>query len=249
MRKFLIGNSFGGAQITKPAWDYLVSTITDDVRTDMYHVIWQNAAVANPNMHEDQTADNTESIRFPAYLKELSEFRQIILNLIERLHYDYARFDELNDQHTLRIVEIPDDGRSYTIYEDEYGSEYVTQIHKNYFVQPDWLMRAKYNIKSMCKDLGPSVRGVFNNTDTKVSIALDGAYGMAKCFNEDGDTPVFFFLKRNEYYAASDEHQKEGYDIIFEDSTANCLGFIPEYFDATVMKSLVNLYSLLQGDE
>ena len=256
MKKFLVGNSIGGAQITKKAWDYLVANMTknmdqDDYRicTDVQDAEWHAYFEKHGFKDEDE-----EYVRFHPYLEGSDEFRQIVLNLVEELHYDYSKLDELNDGHDLRIITISDDGFEYQISEDpECGAEYVSQVHRSYVVNDDWYERAKYLIKDFCNTHEDLDKITYVVELDKVRLVFDGDYAMAQCKTpEDVSTVkenknVYFLLKKNEYYIGTDEHPKISYDILNNPDALNYFGgMYRDTFKEEAMKAYCSLYERIK---
>ena len=255
MKKFLVGNSIGGAQITKQAWDYLVTNSIKDLdqedyirECETYSCIWNDYFQKHGIKDEDE-----EYVRFHPWLEGSEEFRQILLNLVEELHYDYKKLDELNDDHNLRIITIPNDGFEYQISEDpECGDEYVSQVHRSYFVNYDWYERAKYLIKDFCKTHEDLDKITYVVELDKVRLVFDGDYAMAECKTPEDtrDIPegnkVYFLLKKSEYYKGTDEHPKISYDILNEPTTSNYFGgMYRELFKQEDIESYFKLFRKL----
>ncbi|MCQ2210207.1 MAG: hypothetical protein MJZ34_07945 [Paludibacteraceae bacterium] len=247
MKKFLVANSIGGAKITKGAWDYLVSNhlfqTGDYPSGETYASIW-NKYFETLGGYKDE---EEEYIRFNPYMNGSDTFRQIILNLVEELHFDYKELDELNDGHDLRIIEVPEDGLIYHITEDpECGAEYISQVHKTYVVNDDWYMRSKYHIKQFCRtheDLDKIDYVIELDT---ARLAFDGDFAMAQCKDEE-DKIHYFILKKVEYYKENDEHAKISYDIVNEDNTSNYYGGIyRDMIDSNAMESYCKLFERLK---
>lgn len=271
MKKFLVGNCIGGAQITKKAWDYLVANSTKDLdqedyrkECETYSCIWNDYIQKNGTKDEDE-----EYVRFHPWLNGATEFRQVVLNLVEELHYDYTKLDELNDGHELRIITISDDGFEYQISEDpECGVEYVTQVHRSYCVKDDWYERAKYLIKDFCNTHEDLDKINYIIELDKVRLAFEGDYAMAQCkstveldktrlaISDDYDIAksnipkaknVYFLLKKNEYYRDTDEHPKISYDILNEPNTSNYFGgMYRDTFKEEDMKAYCSLYNKIK---
>lgn len=257
MKKFLVGNCIGGAQITKQAWDYLVTNSTkkldqeDYIReSETYSCIWNDYFTKHGIKDEDE---DEEYVRFHPWLEGSEEFRQILLYLVEELHYDYSKLDELNDGHDLRIITVPDDGFEYQISEDpECGAEYVTQVHRNHLVKDDWYERAKYLIKDFCNTHEDLDKITYVVELDKVRLVFDGDYAMAQCKapEDTRDIPegkkVYFLLKKNEYYIGTDEHPKISYDILNEPNTSNYFGgMYRDMFKQEDLESYFKLFSKL----
>lgn len=249
MKKFLVGNSIGGAQITKQAWDYLVYNYIEFHNDEyMYYKIWSNYFEKHGSKDEDG-----EYVRFHPYLEGSDEFRQILLNLVEELHYDYKKLDELNNGYDLRIITIPDDGLEYQITEDpECGAEYVSQVHRSYVVNDDWYERAKYLIKDFCKTHEDLDKITYVVELDKVRLVFDGDYAMAECKTPEDirdipeDNKVYFLLKKTEYYKGTDEHPKISYDILNEPTTSNYFGgMYRELFKQEDIESYFKLFRKL----
>lgn len=242
MKKFLVGNSIGGAQITKQAWDYLVYNYIEFHNDEyMYYKIWSNYFEKHGSKDEDG-----EYVKFHPYLEGSDEFRQILLNLVEELHYNYTKLDELNDGHDLRIITVPDDGLEYQITEDpECGAEYVTQVHRNHVVKDDWYERAKYLIKDFCNTHEDLDKITYVVELDKVRLVFDGDYAMAECKNPE-DKKNYFLLKKTEYYKGTDEHPKISYDILNEPTTSNYFGgMYRELFKQEDIESYFKLFRKL----
>lgn len=242
MKKFLVGNSIGGAQITKQAWDYLVYNYIEFHNDEyMYYKIWSNYFEKHGSKDEDG-----EYVKFHPYLEGSDEFRQILLNLVEELHYNYTKLDELNDGHDLRIITVPDDGLEYQITEDpECDAEYVTQVHRNHVVKDDWYERAKYLIKDFCKTYEDLDKITYVVELDKVRLVFDGDYAMAECKNPE-DKKNYFLLKKTEYYKATNEHPKICYDILNEPTTSNYFGgMYRELFKQEDIESYFKLFRKL----
>lgn len=248
MKKFLVGNSIGGAQITKQAWDYLVSNLTKNMDQDYYRM---NNEIMSAEWHAYFTKhgvkdEDGDFVRFHPWLEGSDEFRQILLNLVEELHYDYTKLDELNDGHDLRIITISDDGFEYQISEDqECGAEYVTQVHRSYVVNDDWYERAKYLIKDFCNTHEDLDKITYVVELDKVRLVFDGDYAMAECKDPE-DKKNYFLLKKTEYYKATDEHPKICYDILNEPNASNYFGgMYRDMFAEEAMQKYVKLYGKL----
>ena len=251
MKKFLVGNSIGGAQITKQAWDYLVenhgsinikeSDQNDYESDNSYSCIWNDYFQKHGVKDEDG-----DFVRFHPWLEGSDEFRQILLNLVEELHYDYTKLDELNDGHDLRIITISDDGFEYQISEDpECGAEYVTQVHRSYVVNDDWYERAKYLIKDFCNTHEDLDKITYVVELDKVRLVFDGDYAMAESKDPE-DKKNYFLLKKSEYYKATDEHPKICYDILNEPNASNYFGgMYRDMFAEEAMQKYVKLYGKL----
>lgn len=242
MKKFLVGNSIGGAQITKQAWDYLVYNYIEFHNDEyMYYKIWSNYFEKHGSKDEDG-----EYVRFHPWLEGSDEFRQILLNLVEELHYDYKKLDELNNGYDLRIITVPDDGLEYQITEDpECGAEYVSQVHRSYVVNDDWYERAKYLIKDFCNTHEDLDKITYVVELDKVRLVFDGDYAMAECKNPE-DKKNYFLLKKTEYYKATDEHPKICYDILNEPNASNYFGgMYRDMFAEEAMQKYVKLYGKL----
>lgn len=248
MKKFLVGNSIGGAQITKQAWDYLVANMTKNMEQDDYRICndvqdaeWNDYFTKHGIKDEDE-----EYVRFHPWLEGSEEFRQILLYLVEELHYDYSKLDELNDGHDLRIITVPDDGFEYKISEDpECGAEYVTQVHCSYVVNDDWYERAKYLIKDFCNTHEDLDKITYIVELDKVRLVFKGDYAMAECKDPE-DKKNYFLLKKSEYYKATDEHPKISYDILNEPNTSNYFGgMYRDTFKQEDLESYFKLFSKL----
>lgn len=227
MKKFLVGNSIGGAQITKQAWDYLVYNISKNfdqedykMKSQIYSCIWDDYYMK----HGSNDRVDGEYVRFHPWLEGADYFRETLLHLVEELQYDYTKLDELNDGHDLRIITVPDDGLEYQITEDpEYGAEYVTQVHRNHVVKDDWYERAKYLIKDFCNTHDDLDKITYVVELDKVRLAFEGNYAMAQCKDSENNTE-YFLLKKVEYYRETDEHPKISYDILNEPNTKTYFG-------------------------
>ncbi len=270
MKKFLVGNSIGGAQITKEAWDYLVSNLTKNMNQDDYRMnneIMSATWHAYFDLHGIKDEDG-DFVRFHSWLEGSDHFRATLLNLVEELHYDYSKLDELNDDHDLRIITIPDDGFEYQISEDpECGAEYVSQVHHSYVVNDDWYERAKYLIKDFCNTHEDLDKITYVVELDKVRLVFDGDYAMAQCkasveldktrllITDDYDLAksnipeaknVYFLLKKSEYYKGTDEHPKISYDILNEPNTSNYFGgMYRDTFKQEDLESYFKLFSRL----
>lgn len=255
MKKFLVGNSIGGAQITKQAWDYLVSNTTKNMDQDVYRMNNEIMSATWYTYFEKHGVKDEDGdfVRFHPYLEGSDEFRKIVLNLVEELHYDYTKLDELNDGHDLRIITIPEDCFEYQISEDpECGAEYVTQVHRSYVVKDDWYERAKYLIKDFCNTHDDLDKITYVVELDKVRLVFEGDYAMAQCktpedasmFKENNN--VYFLLKKTEYYTATDEHSKISYDILNEPNTSNYFGgMYKELFKEEDLESYFKLFRKL----
>lgn len=255
MKKFLVGNSMGGAKITKPAWDYLVENYIKEsdqnayeYAQNMYSCIWNDYFEKHGTNDEDG-----EYVRFHSWLEGSDDFREILLHLVEELHYDYTKLDELNDEYDLRIITVQEDGFEYQITEDpEYGTEYVTQVHRNHIVKDDWYERAKYLIKDFCNTHDDLDKITYVVELDKVRLVFDGNYAMAQCKTpEDAsmikeNNNVYFLLKKSEYYKGTDEHPKISYDILNEPNTSNYFGgMYRDTFKQEDLESYFKLFSKL----
>lgn len=249
MKKYLVDNSIGGPKIMKAAWDYLVDnyikTIDDkyNLEKEVYEEIW---AEFFPSLGYKDEDDNEEFIRFPTYKVGTDRFRTTLRFLVEQLHYEYKTLDDLNDGHSLRIIEVPEDGLIYHIEEDpECGAEYLSQVHKNYVVSDDWYMRAKYLIKDFCRTHEDLARIEYVIELGSVRIAFDSDFGLAQCKDDDGNV-YYMQLHRVEYYRENDEHAKISYDIVNEDNTSNFYGGIyRDVISETAMKAYCKLFERL----
>lgn len=196
MQRFLIGITPVGAFITRSAWDYLVDvklremypfTVDCECYADdqsMYDELWTRYCVEH---HYGRSGSKIVS----------DDFRQLILNLMENLHYLYDKFDELNEGVRLRIVDVPDDGRVYHVRSDG-GSEYIAPVGKHiYNALPDWYARAKYIVTKFCSEnVQPNdVCGEYEN----IQFVFNETYGLAR-FRDPNAREYYFVLKREEYY-------------------------------------------------
>lgn len=242
MKRFLIGTSIGGAQITKRAWDYLVGN-----QEEKYSDIWNKYF----SMCFGGKNDDDDFIRFNFYSPDALEFREIVLRLVEDLNYDYTELDKLNGDSLLRIVEVPNDGHEYCVREDgETGSEYVSPVHRIYMPAQDWYMRAKYLIRVInCEiskfELNDGVIDVF--TLSGIKVVRDNKYAIAQCKDDTG-SDVFFLMQKREYYAGNDEHPKISYDILNESNTASYFGMQSDVLSMDAMDSFHKLYKKLKSE-
>lgn len=249
MKKFLVGNSIGGAQITKEAWDYLVTNSTKKLDQDDYRTTNEIlSAIWNTYFEKHGANDRVcgEYVRFHPWLEGSDNFRATLLSLVEELHYDYKKLDELNNGYDLRIITVPDDGLEYQITEDpECGAEYVSQVHRSYVVNDDWYERAKYLIKDFCNTHEDLDKITYVVELDKVRLVFDGDYAMAECKNPE-DKKNYFLLKKTEYYKATDEHPKICYDILNEPNASNYFGgMYRDMFAEEAMQKYVKLYGKL----
>lgn len=249
MKKFLVGNSIGGAQITKKAWDYLVANMTKNMDHDDYRMSKEIMSAEWHAYFEKHGAKDLygDYVRFHPWLDGSDKFRQIVLNLVEELHYDYKKLDKLNDNHDLRIITIPDDGIEYQITEDpECGAEYVTQVHRNHVVKDDWYERAKYLIKDFCNTHEDLDKITYVVELDKVRLVFEGDYAMAECKDPE-DKKNYFLLKKNEYYIGTDEHPKISYDILNDPNALNYFGgMYRDTFKEEAMKAYCSLYERIK---
>lgn len=244
MKKFLVATSIGGAKLHKAAWDYLVSNITKKLdqedyimKCQVYSCIWHDYFIKYGIKDEDG-----EYVIFQPWLEGADGFRDTLLKLVEELECDYAKLDELNDGRTLRIVTVPNDGYEYHITEDpEYGSEYVTQYHRSFFPEEDWLALAKAKIKKFSNEITSKMNGVFS-IDHTVEIATSAEHGLAKVHDEKGKDH-YLFLKYSEYYVANDDHPKSCYEIVNAD--LNAWQPITYAFSKEQLEKYIELYKLL----
>lgn len=256
MKKFLVGNSIGGAQITKQAWDYLVENYIKDSDQNAYEYeqqtysrIWLDYFIKHGYKDEDGNY-----VRFHTWLEGSDNFREILLHLVEELHYDYTKLDELNDENELRIITVPDDGIEYQITEDpECSAEYVTQVHRNHLVKDDWYERAKYLIKDFCNTHEDLDKITYVVELDKVRLVFDGDYAMAECKApaDTRDIPegkkVYFLMKKLEYYIGTDEHPKISYDILNDPNASNYFGgMYSDIFKEEDMKAYCSLYERIK---
>lgn len=243
MNEYLICDSFHYARIYKKAWDYLVSIITKDMSSDdyrseheTYSSIWNKYFKDFGRKKED---GESESIEFSSYTEESYDFREILCNMVKELHYDYQKFDELNEGVLLRIVLAPDDGHKYVIMSGEY-CEYLTQSGKNIFVKNDWEMRANYIISNFCYTHEDLEKTTYVVELENVRIVFDEEYGLAEVKNPKNEF-VYYILKKNEYFKATKEHPKICFEIYKNDGE-----FRNEYIPSSMMKTLTNLFERLK---
>lgn len=243
MNEYLICDSFHCTRIYKKAWDYLVSIITKDMDSDNYRSehetyssIWNDYFNRIGSKGEGSEED---SIEFSPYIEDTNDFREILCNMVKELHYDYQKFDELNEGVLLRIVSVPDDGHKYIIVSGEY-CEYLTQVGKNIFAKDDWEMRAKYIISNFCYTHEDLEKTTYVVELENVRIVFDEEYGLAEVKNPKNEF-VYYILKKNEYFKATKEHPKICFEIYKNDGE-----FRNEYIPLSMMKTLTNLFERLK---
>ena len=143
---------------------------------------------------------------------EHAEMRKMLIPFIERLEGEFAEFDRLNGKTPLRVVEVPDG--YYCIVADDYetGCEYVEEISRTWGAMHDDEYRAVAAVRKFVahdaskhdwyeEDKVYSLGG-------SILLVLSGKYGAARCTIGDGNTR-YLFLRKNEYYCATEEHPEK----------------------------------------
>ncbi len=174
-----------------------------------------------------------------------SELRDTLVSYVDALGGDYKMLDRLNDNNTLRIVDIPE-GVRYMITEDpELGVESVQDIPRIWNAYHDEDYRFLVWVKKICsKDASDSKLFPRLQLGNGYGIAFEGNYGMAINY---AHTPYtmrkILLLKKNTYYRATKEHPQCVFEVVNEHN--NPVVNLGPFIDADEFNAYANLYSRL----
>lgn len=173
------------------------------------------------------------------------ELRDILTPYVDSLRGDYKMLDKLNDNNTLRIVDIPE-GVRYMIAEDpELGVESVQEVPRIWNAYHDEDYRFLMWVKKICaKDASNTKLFPKLQLGNGYGIAFEGDYGMAINY---AHTPYtmrkILLLKKNIYYCATKEHPQCVFEVVNEHN--NPVVNLGPFIDADEFKAYADLYSRL----
>lgn len=139
--------------------------------------------------------------------------RKELVTLLEWYTGDLSALDKANHGSMLRIVEVPDNIKCMYSF-DDFGHEYVIEVHQWYYPDQDWLYDAKRKITYFCRANSYNVCDSITEPTEYQSIRLvfDGTYGMAEVL-DDEHKKHYIMLRKNEYYRATKDRPKILYEI------------------------------------
>jgi hypothetical protein len=145
-KKFLLGTSIGGFELTDSAALYLDSVNiygTDrtlnpanfTLKDGKYYTQDGHLCVAYSYAHSQTNHDFNN--------------REVLIPLVEKLEYNYTKLDELNDGYELRIQMVPFDANVFISSDSEYGCEFLEERHSIYTNMSDYEVRTQFLIKKI----------------------------------------------------------------------------------------------------
>jgi hypothetical protein len=143
-KKFLLGTSIGGFKLTDFAALYL-----DSVNVYGIEGILEPACFTFKD-GKYFTQDGRLCVAYTYLHSEASRNfnnREVLIPLVEKLEYNYAKLDDLNDGCELRIQAVPFDANVFISSDPEYGCEFLEERHAIYPNMNDYETRTQFLIK------------------------------------------------------------------------------------------------------
>lgn len=237
MQKFIVGNGIGGFKLTKAAAMYLDSVCfgfgEPDDTSEYAGTCWAMNNITKQFAKECcDEGDETKSL-FQQFIElEMDdgiyscsdEMKNRLMPAIEKLT-DFHKLDEYNYGSKIRIVEVPDGANVFVNEDSETGCQWVQEVSRSWNSGYDWAILAKAKIRKACEEYRYDKDNcVFEKDDVK--YAFNENYGVAKfrkCYWEityngdnvyrETDEWYYVFLRKIEYYRATEAHPKESYQI------------------------------------
>ena len=184
---------------------------------------------------------------------EAADIRKMLVPFVERLEGRYAMLDLMNNNVPLRVVDVPDGFCCGVTEDSETGCEFVEEYPRLWHARSDDEYKfiaqvKKFITRDASKQDWYEEGKVYDigTVDGKVMLVLSGKYGAARCVNGEGDVK-YLFLKKNEYYRATEEHPER---VIFEINNLVESRFTPNYtfVDAKEAVAYAKLVVLLEDD-
>lgn len=270
MPKVLVSTSIGIPQISLGAAKYLAERVGDTVSPDPYFLpadsngkalavfggssklikAWLVHFNNTKSCYDDAgnplqgDVPDTASVNL-SFDTTGSELRNTLVSYVDALGGDYKMLDKLNDNNTLRIVDIPE-GVRYIIAEDpELGVESVQEVPRIWNAYHDEDYRFLVWVKKICsKDASDSKLFPRIKLGNGYGIAFEGNYGMAINYaNTPYTTRKILLLKKNTYYRATKEHPQCVFEVVNEHN--NPVVNLGPFIDADEFNAYANLYSRL----
>lgn len=168
-KKFLLGSSIGGFELTDSAALYLDSVNiygTDrtldpasfTLKDGKYHTQDGHLCVAYTYLHSEASHGFND--------------REALIPLVEKLEYNYAKLDELNDDYELRIQSVPFDANVFISSDPEYGCETLEERHSIYLNMSDYEARTQFLIKKFF-DQNKKRIAVLQENDSVLEVDYD----------------------------------------------------------------------------
>lgn len=143
-KKFLLGTSIGGFKLTEFAALYLdflnlygIEGLLDPayftLKDGKYFTQDGRLCIAYTYAHSETNQDFNN--------------REALIPLVEKLEYNYAKLDELNNGYELRIQMVPFDANVFISSDPEYGCEFLEERHSFYPNIRDYEARTQFLIK------------------------------------------------------------------------------------------------------
>ena len=271
MPKVLVSTSIGIPQISLGAAMYLAERVGDTVSPDPYFLpadsngkplavfggtsklikAWLVHFNNTKSCYDDTgnplqgDVPDTASVNL-SFDQTGSELRDTLVSYVDALGGDYKMLDKLNDNNTLRIVDIPE-GVRYMITEDpELGVESVQEVPRIWNAYHDEDYRFLVWVKKICSSMDASDSKLFPilKLDNGYGIAFEDNYGMAINYAHTPDTMrKILLLKKNTYYRATKEHPQCVFEVVNEHN--NPIVNLGPFIDADEFSAYANLYSRL----